>query len=428
MHIWMIKDGEPLPIDSGERLLRAALLAQRLNSRGIKVTWFSGRFSHSQKRFREGPATQTIDPLLTLELLDGPGYTKNLSLKRIMHQRALARAFEARAPKVERPDLVLASYPSPELCLAGANSARCQRAPLIVDVRDPWPDSFSNHFAPPLRILIAPLVAHYRRILRSSITQAVSVVSMSQGMLDWALGIANRTQSEKDAVFYLGYPEARTPQSHVAVPEQFSAQSPLQIVYIGMFGASYDGEALIEAVKQLADRGLFLKLTLAGDGPERAKWENAAQDHNAVAFTGWLSADEIGELLNRSHVGVVPLRGGITSYWMGNKLFEYTSRSLAVISSATSEAAELITRNAIGKSLSNGSAESLAGAIEYYYTNPRDLAETMKRSGELFNSSFKAERLYERYTDHLLNIATCALPHAKNSAKFDTARVPLFGK
>ena len=139
--IWLTQDGEPLPLDSGARLMRTGILAEVLHSRGVRVDWFASRFDHTQKRQRSvASASAQIHPGYDIHLLSGPGYSGNVSLRRILHQRKIAQAFLSVAGKQDVPDLLIASYPSPELCAAAASFAEQHNVPLIVDVRDPWPD------------------------------------------------------------------------------------------------------------------------------------------------------------------------------------------------------------------------------------------------------------------------------------------------
>ena len=49
MDIWVIKDGEPLPIEPDARVLRTGLLAAELVRRGHTVTWWTSTFAHHRK-------------------------------------------------------------------------------------------------------------------------------------------------------------------------------------------------------------------------------------------------------------------------------------------------------------------------------------------------------------------------------------------
>lgn len=123
--------------------MRAYLLARELSQRGHSVHWFTGRFDHTHKQQRESASSDfRINPDIEVHLLNGPGYRRNLSFARILHHRAVAAHFRSRAKQLPLPDCIVASHPSPELCRAGADVAGEHAIPLVVDVRDPWPESF----------------------------------------------------------------------------------------------------------------------------------------------------------------------------------------------------------------------------------------------------------------------------------------------
>ncbi|MCP2830399.1 glycosyltransferase WbuB, partial [Salmonella enterica subsp. enterica serovar Typhimurium] len=78
--------GEPLPIEqSNERLLRAGILSNMLAARGHQVTWWTSTFLHMKKRHLfDTDQVVELRPGLRLRLLHGTGYTRNVSLQRLI--------------------------------------------------------------------------------------------------------------------------------------------------------------------------------------------------------------------------------------------------------------------------------------------------------------------------------------------------------
>ena len=60
-----------------------------------------------------------------------------MSLARILHARAISKEFLKRSDKENKPDIVVAGLPSPELCMAGFIYARKIGIPFVIDIRDP---------------------------------------------------------------------------------------------------------------------------------------------------------------------------------------------------------------------------------------------------------------------------------------------------
>ena len=88
LRIWIVKYGETIPFApgrEGSHHFRSAELTRRLIARGHSVTWWTGRFEHQTKQHLsvEGDTIEIPGNTgSTVRLLDSPGYSSNLSLKR----------------------------------------------------------------------------------------------------------------------------------------------------------------------------------------------------------------------------------------------------------------------------------------------------------------------------------------------------------
>lgn len=400
LNLWLLKDGEPLPVDDVPQILRTGRLARELESRGHEIHWFSGRFDHGQKTFRTAPATSRVSASLTLHLLDGRGYRKNISPARILHQQQVARQFASRVRELSPPDLIVAAYPSPELCGAARAYARSRDVPLLVDVRDPWPESFARSVSGLKSSLARPLFWHYRNLLRRSLADARGIISMSEMMLSWSLGHAARKRREGDRVFYLGC-ESPGEEPAIEIPERFTAERPLTAIFYGMFGSSHNGEVVIDAARKLESEGAPIRVILAGDGDLKPGWEARARGLESVEFTGWVSKQEAERHLARADVGCITIRGDINKFWFGNKFFEYNSHGLALLNDTQGELSAIIEREELGVNLPEDDAESLARALRDYLESPRLLERHRLRSREIFRERFTATAIYREYANYL---------------------------
>ena len=92
MHLWLVTVGEPLPTDAGTpRLLRTGMLAERLLARGHTVDWWNSTFDHVAKRHRaDRDTTVEVRQGYRFLLLHGPGYRRNVSLRRWANHRVIA--------------------------------------------------------------------------------------------------------------------------------------------------------------------------------------------------------------------------------------------------------------------------------------------------------------------------------------------------
>jgi len=399
--IWLIKDSEPLPIDNNPRLFRTGLVAEELVRRGYDVVWFTSRFEHKQKQLRSQSGTVSVNEKLKLVLLEGSSYSRNISWNRIKHQKLVANNFSSIAPTFPRPDVIVAAYPSPELCLAASKFAKQKSIPIFVDARDPWPDSFAEFFPALLRPALLPVLAQYRKALRESASNAHGVLSMSNSMLKWALGYANRPPSERDAVFYMGFSDAPT-KAAKEIPTNFTKENPLHCVFAGNFTQSYDGPLLIKAMRRLSKAGIDnIHCTLVGDGTDCAKWKELAEGLTNVTFAGWMGKDALNKVLSSCHIGLIPIRGGNSSFWMGNRLGEYTAHSLAVINTSSGDARPLVAAEQIGLNIPQSSVDALEEGLKLYVNNPPLLQQHCTNARAVFEKFFNAEQIFGNYVDHI---------------------------
>jgi hypothetical protein len=77
--------------------------------------------------------------------------------------------------------------------------------PVIIDVRDLWPDIFVDVVPFGLRTLMKIALYPLRKSARYVFNNCSGIVGISPGYLMWALGYANRPRRALDVVFPLGY-------------------------------------------------------------------------------------------------------------------------------------------------------------------------------------------------------------------------------
>jgi len=400
--IWLLQDGEPLPTDDNPRLMRTGDLALRLVADGFDVTWWTSRFNHGLKQYRNSPpGFVPLGDRYRLCLLDGPSYKRNLSLRRVQHYRALAADFGRRADAEARPDLVLASFPSPEMAYAGMTFARRHGLPFVVDIRDPWPDIFHAYFHPLASWSLAPILWYYRRMTRPVMQSAASILAVTDSMLAWGIDYAGRERRDRDRVFMIGYnkPQVERP---IVVPDEFTEAAPLVCLFASTCGNSYDGRMVVEAARLLEASGeRRVSFVLSGDGERRREWMDLAAGLTTVRFTGWISNDALQQLFATSHVGLVLMHGGITPFWLGNKFGEYLSTSLALINNVAGEAAGMVTRHGLGLNVTARDPRAVADAVRRLLASPVTVRQSMTNARDVFNGVFDRSRIYDHYVRFL---------------------------
>ena len=208
MRIWLTTVGEPLPSDPGnERLLRTGILAELLVRQGWEVVWWTSTFNHQQKKQRcTSDATARLGDRYVIRMLFSPGYRKNVSVARIRSHRVCADNFTKAAVNERPPDVILCSYPTLELSLACVKYGRKNCVPVVLDIRDLWPDLLLNVAPRWGRSLARAALAPMFREARAACRGAKAICGVTSPMVDFGLRHANRRRTPLDRDFSFGYP------------------------------------------------------------------------------------------------------------------------------------------------------------------------------------------------------------------------------
>jgi glycosyltransferase involved in cell wall biosynthesis len=104
-----------------------------------------------------------------------------------------------------------------------------------------------------------------------------------------------------------------TPAAGASVRQAPPSEEPWRLVLAGRTVRLKGGRELLDALPAVASRlGRRLQVTVAGDGPERAAWQERARRIEAreprvsVTFTGWLGQAAMHDVFAAAHLLVVP--------------------------------------------------------------------------------------------------------------------------
>ncbi|RIM94000.1 glycosyltransferase WbuB, partial [Staphylococcus shinii] len=137
MKIWIVSDGEPLPIDGEDiRLRRMGNLARILSERGHEVIWFSSNFEHYTKRFRsDSDKVINVNDNYKIVLLSTKGYKRNVSLDRYIHFKILASKFRILSLELNKPDVIVNTMTPIEIANEIKSFSENNNVKYIVDIR-----------------------------------------------------------------------------------------------------------------------------------------------------------------------------------------------------------------------------------------------------------------------------------------------------
>lgn len=401
LNIWLLKAGEPLPLQEKEALLRMGLLAEELVGRGHHVTWWTSAWDHRHKKWLSGSDETLQLGGLRLILLRGLGYHRNISLRRLMDHRLIAQKFKAMSAQEPRPDVIVASLPPYDSAFEAVQFGRRNGVPVIVDLRDEWPDLFLDKIPNPFKSLGRLLLSREFALMKRAVSGATALTSMMEGMLKWGLERAGRQRAPGDQVYYLGAPKA-APVLEISSDLgdlKKRVEGKIVVTYVGTFGLYADPRYLLSAARQLPG----VAFVFAGEGPLLSEMKKAASELKNVFFPGWLSSKKIGQLLSFSDYGICPN----TTYReaLPNKAISFFGSGLPVLCFLQGDIKTIIESERLGYCFDPADVDSLVSILKNLRRGDEAYLQMKRRVDLAFAEKFDGKMIYKRFADHIEQVA-----------------------
>lgn len=168
--------------------MRAMLLADALIKRNHKVTLISSCFFHQRKIFRSKDFTTiNVKKNLIVELIPSLGYQKHIGIKRILDHLILSfnlyRFLKKRKDFI--PDRIFLGYPPIETSFIMVKWANKLGIPLMLDVKDNWPENFIEPFPNSLKIIVKLLIYPYIKLSKYIFRNVDSITSITDSFIYW---------------------------------------------------------------------------------------------------------------------------------------------------------------------------------------------------------------------------------------------------
>lgn len=409
--IWVFQTGEPLHIDVGNpRPMRAMNLANALVAAGHKVVLWSSAFYHQEKRHRSRSAERiSISPYLEIRLIPSPGYRSNIGLGRLWDHAVLARNF-SRLLKNETsvPDVAFIGYPPIETAAVMTRWLFERGVPCILDVKDQWPTIFLNALPRPARAIGRIALSPYFYFAQRAMRDATAMSAMANGFLQWALDFASRPANEFDRVVPLTIQTGQVTANELEAARKWwdekgvLADNRPRVCFVGSHSAGFDFTSVIDAARSMKLQKNVCEFVICGDGANTDEWRHQAEGLENVYFANWVDRAQIEVLAERSLAALAPYKNSADFVMsVPNKVIDYLSLGLPVLSPLRGEVAALITAHGVGLSYGSDSGKTLAQCIESLKLNP-GLRDKISVSAKfLYREKFSFERVYGGLVRHL---------------------------
>jgi colanic acid biosynthesis glycosyl transferase WcaI len=383
------------PPEVGAGPARVSEMAQRWLQAGASVTVFTGMPNRPEGRIHP----QYRGRLFMDEELEGVrvlrswlyasprhGFARTLLNNASFMLTAALRA-SARGGGL---DVLIASSPPFFPHLAGRAAAGLRRLPLVLEVRDLWPDYLLEMGVVKGRSARA-LFALERSLLRAAAQVVVVTESFRARMLEKGVDprrvhvIPNGVETDR----YYPDPTAEPP-----VEALRRREGERVVGYLGNFGMGQNLATVLDAAALLAEAQPRLRFVLLGDGPEAGELRGRAASLPNVTVLPPIPKEATRAFYNCCDICLVPLAPlAVFRETVPSKLFEIMACERPLVASLDGEGRAIVEASGAGVVRRPGDAADIAsGIVELCSAAPVRL-EAMGRAGRAF-----VERNYGRAT------------------------------
>jgi len=301
--------------------------------------------------------------------------------------------------------------PTIELSAAAVAYGKQRGIPVVLDIRDLWPDIFLETVPPSLRqVARLPLMPLFNALQKAA-RDATALYSITRPILNWALDYAGRSAKPADGVFPQAYQDEVPDAENLQAADTFWKQHGIGpnhpsfvACFFGYFGRQFELDTVMRAAASLAEKGSDIRFVLCGDGDRLTDYRRLAAGCDNIIFPGFVGRAAIWTLMRRSSVGLAPYKSDFPDS-IPNKAVEYLSAGLPVVFSLNGVLRQLLEDHRCGLHYANGSSKELARILCSLRDSPSRLLQMSKQALRVFGENFVASRVYGKMAEQLEWIA-----------------------
>lgn len=291
---------------------------------------------------------------------------------------------------ISRPDVVFASSPPLSVAMPGAALAARFRRPLVLDVRDLWPE-----VAITLGELSSPRIARLLHAIEARLYAAAAAITVpTEAFRETILGTAPGTDVQllPNGTTPLWIEAGRKPDSR---REHNLPEEGFLWTYAGNVGLSQDLATAIKAAELLGDG---FQLLIVGEGASRPALERLASEMpNAdVVFRDPVAPAEAARLMAASDALLVPLANNPTlAKTVPVKLYDSCAVGRPVVVAAPGEARRLAQQYGAAICVSPERPDALADALRKIKDSPEIRTRLVEGGRRLALDSLRGDRVVD---------------------------------
>jgi len=298
-------------------------------------------------------------------------------------------------PAANKADVVIATSPQLLVGLAGWIISRLKRAPLVLEVRDVWPEALAAVDAGVSRLFYRVLY----RLATFLYKRAAVIITVTPGAQEVVSkhGIAK----DKFALIPSGVDadlmRARCPDPEIR--KKLGGDDAVIVAYVGTHGMSQRLETVLEAADELRD-DKRIRFVLIGDGAEKTKLleKASAMKLDNVVFFDQMPREQAQAHVVSSDICVVPLRRAeLFTQTVPSKVYEAMACAKPIVLAVDGEAREIVESANAGLYVEPEEPKLLAEAIRRLAADPESRSRYGENGRNYILSHYDKKRLAADY-------------------------------
>ena len=401
MLVWIFQTGEPLQIDQNNvRPMRAINLANTLVEMGHQVIIWSTDFYHQEKKHRFGTYKEIrFSKSIEIRLVPSPGYIKNVGIGRLWDHFILSRNLSKILSKEEsKPDIGFVGYPPIESASVMVSWFKKNKISVVLDVKDQWPTIFVEAFPRFLRPIATVLFFPYFYLGRKVMRDATALSSITPSFLQWALSFGGRAFGRFDKVAPLSSLTSSINEADLIEAGKWWDSKGVfndkraRFIFVGSHTRAFDMSPIRNAAMRFKD----CQFVICGSGEHQLQWQSKFEGLKNVVFPGWVDRAKIKVLASRSMAALAPYKNS-KDFQMSipNKIIDYLSFGLPVLSPLLGEVYDLIKNQSVGMIYSEKDDIKLEDCIFKLKGDSKLASKLSKNAFHTYTSMFDHESIYK---------------------------------
>ena len=345
MHICIFQTGEPLHIDQGDyRPMRCILLADKLIENGHEVTIISSAFFHQRKIHRSKTFKKiTLNKNLTIYLIPSPGYKKHIGIMRILDHLILAYGLNIFLKQKQdfHPDKIFLGFPPIFTSFIFVKWANKKNIPLILDVKDKWPELFIEPFPSLIKPIARFLLEPYFLITKFIFRKSNKVTSITNEYINWIKEfISDFSNDDKYFVSSLTRKKFTLSDNQILESLKYWKGNGISLInekyfcFVGSYSKSFNFNMILKIAIKLEQKFPNIKIVLCGSGDQYKILCNTFSKVSNVIIMGEINKKNAKLLVSNSLATLAPyINNANFRDHIPNKIIESLENGIPIITS-----------------------------------------------------------------------------------------------